>query len=127
MTLIATIYFEKVICNPKQKLTVKERILNKNEQLLPVCPLCLREIPPGVPQSLHHLIPKLKGGKNGPTILVHHICHKEIHAAISEGELAKKFNSIETLKAHPRLSKFFDWVAKRPANFLSKVPKKRKN
>ena len=51
---------------------------------------------------------------------------QEIHAAISEGELAKKFNSIETLKAHPRLSKFFDWVAKRPTNFLSKVPKKRK-
>ena len=100
--------------------------MNKNEQLLPVCPLCLREIPPGVPQSLHHLIPKLKGGKNGPTILVHHICHKEIHAALSEGELAKKFNSIETLKAHPRLSKFFDWVAKRPTNFLSKVPRKRK-
>ena len=40
--------------------------------------------------------------------------------------LAKNFNSIETLKAHPRLSKFFDWVAKRPTNFLSKVPKKRK-
>ena len=65
-------------------------------------------------------------GKNGPAILVHHICHKEIHAALSEGELAKKFNSIETLKAHPRLSKFFDWVAKRPTNFLSKVPRKRK-
>ena len=65
--------------------------MNRNDKLLPVCPLCLREIPPGVPQSLHHLIPKLKGGKNGPTILVHHICHKEIHAAISEGELAKKF------------------------------------
>ena len=115
-----------MIRNLKYKLNLREEFLDKNDKLLPVCPLCLREIPPGVPQSLHHLIPKLKGGKNGPTILVHHICHKEIHAAISEGELAKKFNSIETLKAHPRLSKFFDWVAKRPANFLSKVPKKRK-
>ena len=127
MTFIAIIYYEKVICNLKYKLNLKEEFLDKNDKLLPVCPLCLREIPPGVPQSLHHLIPKLKGGKNGPTILVHHICHKEIHATLTEGELAKKFNSIETLKAHPRLSKFFDWVAKRPANFLSKVPKKRKN
>ena len=100
--------------------------MNRNYRLLPVCPLCLREIPPGDTQSHHHLIPKLKGGKIGPTILVHHICLKEIHAALSEGELAKKFNSIETLKAHPRLSKFFDWVAKRPTNFLSKVTKKRK-
>ena len=79
-----------------------------------------------MPQSNHHLIPKLKGGKHGPTILIHHICHKEIHATLSEGELASRFNSIEALKKHPRLSKFFDWVAKRPPNFLSKVPKKRK-
>jgi hypothetical protein len=58
---------------------------------------------------------------------VHHICHKEIHAALSEGELAKNFNSIETLKEHPKLCKFFVWVAKRPPNFLSKVPKKRRS
>jgi hypothetical protein len=31
----------------------------------PTCPICLRPIPPDVPQSLHHLIPKLKGGKGG--------------------------------------------------------------
>ena len=102
--------------------------MNKNDKLLPVCPLCLREIPPGVPQSLHHLIPKLKGGKNGPTILVHHICHKEIHAAISEGELAKKFNSIETLKAHPRLSKFLiGWLNVRQIFYLRYQKKEKIN
>ena len=100
--------------------------MEKHEKQIPICPLCLRNIPPDVPQSLHHLIPKLKGGKKGPTILLHHICHKEIHAALSEGELAQHFNSVEALKAHPRLSNFFKWVAKRPTNFLSKVPKKRR-
>ena len=88
----------------------------------PVCPLCLRPIPEGVPQSLHHLIPKLKGGKGGPTVLLHHICHKEIHAALSEADLAREFNTIAALRAHPRLARFASWVAKRPPGFLSRVP-----
>jgi hypothetical protein len=92
----------------------------------PVCPLCLRPIPPGVPQSLHHLVPKLKGGKGGPTVLIHHICHKEIHAALSETELARLYNTPEALRSHPRLAKFFAWVAKRPPEFLSKTPGKRR-
>jgi hypothetical protein len=88
----------------------------------PICPLCQRPIPDGVPQSLHHLIPKLKGGKGGPTVLLHHICHKEIHAALTEAELARDFNTVEALRAHPRLAKFSAWVAKRPPDFLSRVP-----
>ena len=92
----------------------------------PICPLCLRPIPPGVPQSLHHLIPKLKGGKGGPTVLVHHICHKEIHATLSEADLARTYNTPEALRAHPRLAAFADWVARRPPGFMSKVPGRRR-
>lgn len=93
----------------------------------PICPLCTRPIPTGVPQSLHHLIPKLKGGKGGPTVLLHHICHKEVHATLSEAELARVYNTPESLRSHPRLEKFFKWVAKRPPEFLSKVPGKRRS
>ena len=88
----------------------------------PICLLCGRPIPKGAPQSLHHLIPKLKGGKGGPTILIHHICHKEIHATLTEAELARDYNTPEALRSHPRLAKFFAWVAKRPPEFMSKVP-----
>ena len=88
----------------------------------PTCPLCLRPIPPGVPQSLHHLIPRLRGGKGGPVVLMHHICHKEIHATLTEAELARSYNTTEALRAHPRLAKFAAWVAKRPPDFLSRVP-----
>lgn len=88
----------------------------------PICPLCGRPIPEGVPQSLHHLIPKLKGGKGGPVVLMHHICHREVHATLTEAELARDFNTPEALRAHPRLAKFAAWVRKRPPSFRSKVP-----
>ncbi|WP_292293084.1 HNH endonuclease [Marivita sp.] len=87
---------------------------------VPICPLCQRPIPVGVKQSHHHLVPKLKGGKGGPTVLVHQICHNEVHATLTEAELARDFNTPEALRAHPRLSGFFDWVAKRPPEFHSR-------
>ncbi len=86
----------------------------------PICPLCGRPIPPHVRQSLHHLIPRLKGGKGGPTVLLHHICHKEIHATLTEAELARDFSTVEALRAHPRLAGFLTWVAKRPPEFYSR-------
>ena len=70
----------------------------------PICPLCDRPIPADVRQSLHHLIPKLKGGKSGPTVLLHQICHNEIHATLTEAELARDYASIDALRGHPRLA-----------------------
>lgn len=92
----------------------------------PLCPLCGRPIPSDAPQSRHHLIPKLKGGKGGPTVLLHDICHREIHATLTEAELAQTFNTIEALQAHPRLAGFLRWVRKRPPEFRSRVPGKRR-
>ena len=93
---------------------------------IPDCPLCGRPIPPDVPQSLHYLVPKLKGGRGGPTVLLHHQCHREIHAMLSEAELARDYASVEALRAHPRLAKFINWVRKRSPAFASKVPGKRR-
>ena len=92
----------------------------------PICPLCLRSIPANVAQSKHHLIPKLKGGKTGETVLLHHICHKEIHASLTEAELARDYHSIDALRQHPRIAKFINWIKKRPADFNSRVPNKRR-
>jgi hypothetical protein len=88
----------------------------------PICPLCLRPIPPGVPQSRHHLTPRLKGGARGPQILLHAICHKEIHARFTEAELARDYATPEALRASDRLGAFLDWVAKHPPGFLSRSP-----
>lgn len=93
---------------------------------IPTCPLCLRPIPPDAPQSLHHLIPKLRGGKGGPTVLLHDICHREIHATLTETELARDYCEITQLQEHPRLQKFIAWIQKRPPEFRSRVPGKRR-
>lgn len=92
----------------------------------PICPLCERPIPPDVRQSLHHLIPKLRGGKGGPTVRLHQICHNEIHATLTETELARDFHTIEALRGHPRLAKFIRWVSRRPPEFHSVTPGKRR-
>lgn len=89
---------------------------------VPICPLCARPIPADAKQSLHHLTPKLRGGKGGPVVLLHQICHNEIHAALSEAELARVYNNVEALRAHPRIARFVAWVRKRPNGFHSKTP-----
>ncbi|SFR36254.1 hypothetical protein SAMN04488002_0766 [Litoreibacter janthinus] len=88
----------------------------------PTCPLCRRPIPPDAKQSLHHLIPKLKGGKGGPVALLHQICHNEIHATLSEADLARSYNTPDALRAHPRLKKFVDWVANDRPTFIQRHP-----
>ncbi len=71
-------------------------------------------------------MPKLKGGKGGPVVRLHQICHNEIHATLTEVELAREFNTVEALRGHPRLAKFIAWVARRPPEFHSKTPGRRR-
>ena len=87
---------------------------------VPICPLCLRPIPAEAKQSLHHLIPKLRGGAGGPVVRLHQICHNEIHATLSETELARHYNTVESLRAHPRLAKFITWIGSKPPGFHSR-------
>ena len=92
----------------------------------PVCPLCNRSIPKGVPQSSHHLLSKVKGGRHEDTVLRHHQCHKRIHATLTVNELANQYNTVAALRAHLRLLKFLKWVAKRPPEFLGRSKKSRR-
>ena len=59
-------------------------------------------------------------------MLLHQICHNEIHATLTEAELARDYATINALQAHPRLAKFIRWVAKRPPDFHSKTPGRRR-
>jgi len=58
--------------------------------------------------------------------LLHHICHKEIHATLSEAEIARGYATVEALRGHPHLAKFFRWVAKRPPDFNARSTSNRR-
>ncbi len=85
-----------------------------------ICPLCSREIP-DTEKDAHHLVPKSKGGRI--TLFLHRVCHKQIHALLTEAELAETYNSIDALLEEPRVANFVDWVKTKPINFYERVRK----
>ena len=77
------------------------------------CWLCER--PLGVKVQWHHPVPKAKGGRE--TVPVHPICHRTIHASLSNGQLARMGADVDALRADPGIAAFLRWVANKPADF----------
>lgn len=84
------------------------------------CPLCERTIPPAQ-QDAHHLVPKSRGGHQ--TVLLHRICHRQIHALLTEAELERTYSNVEALKQHEGLARFIGWVRRKPDNFFERTRK----
>lgn len=86
----------------------------------PVCPLCERPIP-AAQRDAHHLVPKSKGGRH--TEFLHRICHRQIHALLTETELARHYATVEALLQHPELQAFITWVKTKPDDFFVRTHK----
>jgi hypothetical protein len=78
-----------------------------------ICPLCDR--PLGQRRERHHLVPRLKGGRE--TVLLHPICHRKIHSLFTESVLARSYASVDALRAHPEIGRFVAWLEGKPADF----------
>lgn len=76
------------------------------------CALCER--PLGTRIEWHHVVPKSEGGRE--TRAVHPICHRTIHAALTNAELAR-LGTIEAVRAVPEVARFLRWIADKPADF----------
>ena len=63
----------------------------------------------------HHPVPKSKKGRG--TVPVHPICHKTIHANLTNAELARIGDDSEALREHPAIAKFVRWIANKPPDF----------
>ncbi len=84
------------------------------------CRLCGRPVEPAQ-LDLHHLIPKSQGGRD--TVPLHRICHRQIHALLTEKELARHYGTIGQLLAHPDIARFVDWVRRKPEGFVERTRK----
>jgi hypothetical protein len=84
------------------------------------CELCAREV---AFLTQHHVIPrtehKRKKKREGLTqeflntvIWICAPCHKNIHAVLTERELADHYHTIEKLRRFPAIQKFTNWVRK---------------
>ena len=82
------------------------------------CPLCGRLL--GFTNvDEHHLVPKTFKGKE--TVTLHRICHRAIHANLTERELLKHFHTIERLLEHQGIQKFVGWVQNKDIEYYSSV------
>ena len=104
---------------------IRRKLLAERLQALPqaqdlVCPLCERPIPEAH-KDAHHLVPKSKGGTH--TEYLHRICHRQIHALLTETELARQYSTVEALLAHPEVARFVAWVRTKPDDFHERTRK----
>ena len=79
------------------------------------CALCRREVDR---ITVHHLVPRARGGNHGPKANLCPTCHRQLHAMFSVATLADELHSVELLRAHPRVAGFLRWMSKqRGASF----------
>ena len=66
---------------------------------------------------------KSRGGRE--TAPVHPICHRTIHATLSNKELERGYATAEALRAHPEIARFIGWVSSKEPDFHAPTRRKR--
>ena len=71
------------------------------------CELCLRQAPR---YTVHHLVPRARGGNHGPKAKLCPTCHRQLHAMFTEATLARELYSIELLRSNSGVDQYLRWV-----------------
>ncbi|HEX7186181.1 MAG TPA: HNH endonuclease [Thermoanaerobaculia bacterium] len=82
------------------------------------CALCEREV---AHLTVHHLIPKQRDGREGPTIDVCPACHRQIHTLYDNVRLERELNCLERLRDEPEMRRFLAWIRKQDPHKRIKV------
>lgn len=74
----------------------------------------------------HHWVPRRDGGREASAI--HTVCHRKIHAVLSEREIAAAYTTPEALRTHPEIAAFLCWVARKTPAFVDwhRSPRRRR-
>lgn len=78
---------------------------------------------PKIQRDAHHLVPKSRGGVE--TIILHRLCHRQIHALLTESQLARNYSTIEALRSHPEIAKFIEWIGSKPTHIIAPIKRSR--
>jgi hypothetical protein len=96
------------------------------------CQMCEREVDE---LTKHHLIPRTrhKNKKNKRdfsreevherVIWICRPCHKNIHALITEKEMERTYNTLESLLSHMEVKRFVEWIKDKPHNISLRTKK----
>lgn len=71
------------------------------------CGLCQRAVQS---TSRHHLVPREEGGKHGPTVELCQPCHSSVHRFLSNRDLARRYATVEALRAAEELQPYLHWI-----------------
>lgn len=69
----------------------------------------------GASVDRHHFLPRSEGGREARW--VHRICHRKLHSLFTERELARLYATPEAIRAHPEITRFVRWVARKHPEF----------
>lgn len=97
------------------------------------CALCQRQTPA---LTRHHLIPRslhqrswvrrsFTREERHETCWLCRPCHKQVHAILSEAQIAREFRSLDALAAQPQIAIFLEWIRRQPAGTDVRVRKSR--
>jgi len=87
-----------------------------------ICPLCEREVDQ---LTKHHLTPERRNRKNSDSISICLQCSHQIHALFDNRTLKTELNTLEKLKADPKVVKYVQWIQKRDGTFKIRESKQR--
>ena len=103
--------------------------------MIGTCELCGRT---GVQLTRHHLVPRTRHRnkrvrrrfsreeRTTRILMVCRPCHSQIHALITEKELADRYPSREALLSHPGIRRFVAWIRERPPDLKPRGRRRRR-